>query len=119
MQTHDEYEIVEKLVKCVMDVYLEDWKDDSIGQYRQELAKIRHTIEELEDTDEQQTGQNVISFVNGEGQRIEKFYDPVTEDSTSYFLKNAIEDALDEFGDTLEVNQKVAVLVEMLDRLTR
>lgn len=119
MQTHDEYEIVEKLVKCVMDVYLEDWKDDSIGQYRQELAKIRHTIEELEDTDEQQTGQNVISFVNGEGQRIEKFYDPVTEDSTSYFLKNAIEDALDEFGNTLEVNQKVAVLVEMLDRLTR
>lgn len=119
MQTHDEYEIVEKLVKCVTDVYLEDWKDDSIGQYGQELLKIRQAIEALKGTKEDQTGQNVISFVNGEGQRIEKFYDPVPEDSTSYFLKNAIEDALDEFGDTLEVNQKVAVLVEMLDRLTR
>ena len=37
--------------------------------------------------------------------------------STSYFLKNAIKDALDEFGDSLETNEKVAVLARVLAEL--
>lgn len=37
--------------------------------------------------------------------------------STSEFLKNMIEEALDNFGDSLETNQKVAVLAEALEKL--
>ena len=33
------------------------------------------------------------------------------------FLKNMIEEALDNFGDSLETNQKVAVLAEALEKL--
>ena len=39
------------------------------------------------------------------------------DDSTGYFLKNAIKDALDEFGDSLETNAKVAVLAQVLAEL--
>lgn len=47
----------------------------------------------------------------------ERFFEPDSDDSTSYFLQNAIEDALEEFGDTLELNQKVSVLVKALEEL--
>ena len=55
-------------------------------------------------------------FKTGES-TIERFFEPDSDDSTSYFLQNAIEDALEEFGDTLELNQKVSVLVKALEEL--
>ena len=61
-------------------------------------------------------GQHSIEFTNSRGQRIKKYFQ-TEEDSTSYFLKNAMEEAMDEFGETLEVNQKVSVLMSMLENL--
>ena len=61
-------------------------------------------------------GENKISIKTGES-TIERFFEPDSDDSTSYFLQNAIEDALEEFGDTLELNQKVSVLVKALEEL--
>ncbi len=49
--------------------------------------------------------------------KIERSYADVEDDSTGYFLKNAIKDALDEFGDSLETNAKVAVLAQVLAEL--
>lgn len=49
--------------------------------------------------------------------RSTKYYDADVKDSTSEFLKNMIEEALDNFGDSLETNQKVAVLAEALEKL--
>ena len=48
---------------------------------------------------------------------LERSYEDIEDDSTSYFLKNAIKDALDEFGDSLETNEKVAVLARVLAEL--
>lgn len=52
-----------------------------------------------------------------DGNKIERFYETDDDDSTSYFLQNAIEEALEEFGDTLELNQKVSVLAKALEDL--
>ena len=48
---------------------------------------------------------------------IEKFFDEVEDDSTSYFFKNAIDEAMEEFGDTLELNQKISVLMKAIENL--
>ena len=39
------------------------------------------------------------------------------DNSTSYFLKNAIREAIDEFGDSLDTKEKVAVLARVLAEL--
>ena len=70
----------------------------------------------LRKVNSQQEGENKISIKTGES-TIERFFEPDSDDSTSYFLQNAIEDALEEFGDTLELNQKVSVLVKALEEL--
>ena len=117
LNSHDEEQIISKLSKLVIDVYVEDWNSDSFVQYTEAMRNIRMEIEGMQDVDITDTqGQNSIEFTNSQGQRVKKFFQ-AEDDSTSYFLKNAMEEAMDEFGDTLEVNQKVSVLVAMLDHL--
>ena len=70
----------------------------------------------LRKSEQSTEGENKISIKTGES-TIERFFEPDSDDSTSYFLQNAIEDALEEFGDTLELNQKVSVLVKALEEL--
>ena len=60
---------------------------------------------------------NSIILKGGSGSLLERSYEDIEDDSTSYFLKNAIKDALDEFGDSLETNEKVAVLARVLAEL--
>ena len=56
-------------------------------------------------------------YIENGGNKVERFYETDDDDSTSYFLQNAIEEALEEFGDTLELNQKVSVLAKALEDL--
>ena len=54
---------------------------------------------------------------DAEGNEVMKYFDAEITDSTSIYLQNMIEEALDDFGDTLEMNQKVAVLVQAIRKL--
>ena len=56
-------------------------------------------------------------IIESGNKKLEKFFNNDDEDSTSYFLENAIEEAIDEFGDTLELNQKISVLAKALENL--
>lgn len=117
LNTHDEEQIISKLSKLVMDVYVEDWNAGSFMEYKEAMQTIRLEIEGMKDAAlADEAGQSSIEFTNSQGQRVKKFF-RTEDDSTSYFLKNAMEEAMDEFGETLEVNQKVSVLVAMIDEL--
>ena len=54
---------------------------------------------------------------DAEGNEVMKYFDAEITDATSIYLQNMIEEALDDFGDTLEMNQKVAVLVQAIRKL--
>lgn len=82
-----------------------------------EGVKLTDTGELIGQNDSTHTGRQHLVFTNHQGEKIERFYEDTEDDSTSYFLKNAILDALEEFGDSLETNQKVAVLVQTLEKL--
>ena len=77
---------------------------------------VKNTIQSIKESEQSTEGENKISIKTGES-TIERFFEPDSDDSTSYFFQNAIEDALEEFGDTLELNQKVSVLVKALEEL--
>ena len=116
IHTHDELAIADKIAKAVIDLYIEDWNDNTFEEYKKQILDIKNTIEDVKDTDVK-TGMNKIVFTDSEGKNVEKYYEADDSDSTSYFLKNAIEEAMDEFGDTLETNQKVTVLVKTIENL--
>lgn len=117
LNTNDEGEIVAKLSKIILDVYLEDWRDGTIENFQAELSNVRTQVEAIQDQHENSENQSRIILTDGKGKEIAKYYDADIKDSTSMYLKNVMSEALEEFGDTLEMNQKVAVLVEMLEEL--
>ena len=117
LTTNDEEEIVADLSKIVMDMYLEDWNDNVLVSYEEELKAIKEEIEQLSSQGTQVSGKNRIILKDADGNEMERCFDADITDSTSVYLKNMIEEALDDFGDTLEMNQKVAVLVQTLEKL--
>lgn len=116
LSTNDEDEIVSRLCKIVAGVYINDWKNDSYDRFVKELIYVKNSIQAIKESAQSTEGENKISIKTGEN-TIERFFEPDNDDSTSYFLQNAIDDALEEFGDTLELNQKVSVLVKALEEL--
>lgn len=118
LKSNDEVMIANKISKIVIGMHIDDWTDDSLEEFQRAIHDTRNEIEAIKQKNQSKDGRNYIKFTNSEGKEVEKYYDDASEDdSTSYFLKNAIEDALDEFGDSLEMNQKVAVLMKALEKL--
>lgn len=117
LETNDQREIVAALSKRIEDVYVEDWNDQIKTAFLEDINQIKSQIEEKKTASAAQTGQKEIFLKNADGIEIHKYYDADTEDTTSGFLRNMIEEALDNFGDSLETNQKVAVLAETLEKL--
>ena len=112
--TYDEGEIVSKLSKLVTDIYIDDWRDGMLEKFR---AGWDEFCDEAENTVNSESALNSIILKGEGGSLLERSYADVEDDSTGYFLKNAIKDALDEFGDSLETNAKVAVLAQVLAEL--
>ena len=82
-------------------------------EYVQALQMVKQEIEGLKD---QKTDDKLkLSFVGKSGKPIEKYYEPVTE-STGTVLRNIIEDTLEEYDD-LSINDRVAILLEMIEKV--
>ena len=114
LSTYDERELVAKLSKLVTDIYVDDWRDGMVENFRSGWNEF---CDEAENST--QSGAPLSSIIlKGEGgSLLERSYEDIADDSTGYFLENAIKDALDEFGDSLETNEKVAVLARVLAKL--
>ena len=104
-------------MRIVTDMYVEDWNDTSIVQFQEELHQIRIEIENIQDASAATDSKSRFILQDAEGNEVMKYFDAEITDSTSIYLQNMIEEALDDFGDTLEMNQKVAVLVQAIRKL--
>lgn len=116
IDTYDEDKIINKIAKIVVDLYIEDWKDGIFDEYKERIKQVKTTIEEVKE-DIPNVNMSKLIFTNSEGENVEKYYESNEENATSYFLKNAIEEVIDEFGESLETNQKIDVLVKTIEQL--
>ena len=118
LDMYDEQVCIKRLTKIVLDIYLEDFTKQHAEDYEAELKKLLEEIVRVDgESASSGNGSNTITFLSSDGKKFEKSYAQTEEDSTSYFLKNAIESAMEEFGDSLDQNQKLAVLVKTIEEL--
>ncbi len=113
LNVYDETEIVRRLVKAVTDVYFENWNETSAAEYRQELRRVKEEIEAIRDRNA--TEKLLLTFMGRDGKPVEKYYEPVSA-GTGTVLKNIIEDTLEEYDD-MSVNDRVAILLEMIEKV--
>jgi hypothetical protein len=115
-QAFDDSEIVKKVIHSVTEMYIDTWNDASLGKYIEELKTIKEEIEMLDDSAKSE-GNCELKFISKNGEEIKCYYEPVSE-GTGAIMKNILSDTLEDFND-LTVNEKVAILLEMIEKQLR
>lgn len=115
LNVYNDSEVAVKVAKAVMDVYLENWNVGASEEFIENLSELKTEIESIKD--ELNTGELSLSFTGRKGEEITKLYSHADE-STGSVLRNIIEDTLEEYDD-LSVNDRVSILLEMIEKIIR
>ena len=111
----DEIYAVELLAKASMGIYIEDWSEGSGRAFLDTMEKFYRTVSEA--SVEAGSGESALIMRENGKDRI-FYYSRVDESSTGVFLKNAIEEVMDEFGEGIGEKEKISVLVDLLNGIT-
>lgn len=113
MDTFGDIDVAQKVVKAITNVYIENWIDCASDEFITELVSLKDEIEHIKE--EKAEGKLLLSFTGSKGNRIERYYEKV-DDGTGTILRNIIEDTLEEYDD-LSVNDRVGILLEMIEKI--
>ncbi|MBP3238904.1 MAG: hypothetical protein J6M24_07515 [Lachnospiraceae bacterium] len=113
LDKYDDEEVVKRLIKSVTDIYVDNWTGGALENYVNVLGECKNTVEKVNQSEN--TGKNKIVFSDADGKEHLYYYDNLS-DSSGDILKNVIEDALNDYDD-MSVNDRVAILVEMLKKI--
>lgn len=111
--SYDDMEIVKKVVRAVTEIHLDTWNENSLESY---IDELKHVKEEIENMDKSivSSDKNELSFIGKNGEKIVRYYECVDE-GTGTILRNILSDTLEDFAD-LSVNDKIAILLEMIEK---
>ena len=84
-------------------------------EYEQALQNICKELEKSSNTSEADDTCH-LTFVNSQGEQLDKYFKDVETDSVMVFAQAAVEDAISEFGDSLEKEQRVKILLDLLQQ---
>ena len=115
LKDYDDSDIANKIAKIVTDIYVENWSDSGFEIFLNNITSLKKEVEALKD--ENSKGKLLLSFVGRNGKEIRKNYDHVNE-NTGSILRNILEDTLDEYDD-LSVNDRVSILLDMIERVIK
>lgn len=113
MDVYANEDVAQRLVKAVTNVYLENWLDDAFDKFVDALKEIKAEVEQIRE--EKTEGKFLLSFNGRNGEKVERYYEKVDE-GTGTVLRNIIEDTLEEYDD-ISVNDRVAILLEMIEKI--
>lgn len=115
LNTHNNEQVALKIVKAVTNVYVENWNSGALDMFVEELISLKQEVESIKDGDS--TGEYTLTFFDKNGEQKNKNYSYASE-GTGSVLRNIIEETLEEYDD-LSVNDRVSILLEMIDKITR
>ena len=95
--------------------YVENWNTGAFDEFIEDFQKLKIEIESIKDGES--NGEHTLTYVDKNGESKTKQYTYVSE-GTGSVLRNILEDTLEEYED-LSVNDRVAILLEMIDKITK
>ena len=115
LDVYSNQDVAGKVVKAVTDVYMENWYAGSLEEFAEEISIVKADIEAI--GDEAANDEYELSFMGRDGETISKLYSHADE-STGSVLRNILEDTLGEYDD-LSVNDRVSILLEMIEKIIK
>lgn len=113
-KSFDEMELIQRIVKATTEIYMDSWNDKSLELYLNTMKDIKKEIEAMVDGISDR-GMDTLTFMGKDGELVTRQYERVDE-NTGSILRNMLMDNLDDFSD-LSANDKVAILLEMIEKV--
>lgn len=115
LSEESEEEVIAGLAKQITGRYPEDFRQDTVQEYKKALQNI---CKELENAAEQTAPEEAchLIYTDPQGIQMDKYLKAVETDSVMVFAKAAVEEAISEFGDSLEKEQKAKILLDLLQQ---
>jgi len=108
--------IIEKLAKIVTGLSIEDWQDDTVKNYLQGIKGIKDTITNYKKETKVKSGRSYdISFFE-KNKKMHKTFESTEISITGNTLYNNIEEAFDDYADSIDVNEKRNILMKLLEK---
>lgn len=118
---YDNKKFIELVSHNITGLRIEDWSDEVFDNFKLIMTQVKDTIDNF--NNDQKTGNNakgklvkIITF-NDDGQDKEITFEQVEITDLGQLLLNSIESNIDSFADSITVNEKRQVLLNLLDKL--
>lgn len=116
IQEYDEVALLEKIGYTLTGLHLKDWTQETIELFIDQLKQINDEINNIETIyDDLQEGMQISIKLNGQiRQKVlkDEKMSPIGETLLSNLM-----DSLEEYGDALDVSEKMSVLVRLIETL--
>ncbi|MCB2291337.1 hypothetical protein LGK97_16545 [Clostridium sp. CS001] len=108
--------IIEKLAKAVTGLSIEDWQDDTLKSYLHDIKDIKETITNYKKEVKTKISNSYdISVLVGD-KRVRKTFEGSEISTIGSTLYNNIEEAFDDYAESIDVNEKRSILMKMLEK---
>ena len=113
---NDNLDTINNLAYIFTGLSIEDWNDNSIDVYLEGIKRSKEKVESygLSINSDSSNGLVKIVFENDNSEIIEKTFNKVDVSPIGTTLFNAIEEVIEEYGDSIDDNEKRNILMEIL-----
>ena len=109
--------VLNRLAKVLVDLHLEDWQENTHAYYLEQLSAVVSSYDvKSSNSSEVMEGKKQLQFTGEDGKEIQKYYSDEIN-GTAEFLQNEMLSVLEEFGESVEPEEKVAVLMKLLEEI--
>ena len=116
--TNNEIEIINKLAYNFSSLMIEDWNDNTVDIYIEGIKNSKNTIEEYESACDKDGDEGLVKILieSQDKNIVEKTFNKVEISPLGSTLLNAMEEVMEEYGDSIDDNEKRNILMEILSR---
>ena len=110
---YDENKIIFELCRIITGIDLADWNDSTIDKYKDTLANSIKKIADYESSDSTTNSDNGIELTFN-GVKVSKTFSTLEPSPIGQTVLNSIESSLEEYGDSISPDEKLAILFNII-----
>jgi hypothetical protein len=117
MKNFDEEHVLKDIAYMITGLNLFDWNDYIYTEYLSEVQRIKSLLENYKEINiETDKKDNVLNIIV-DGSNIERNLKFVKTSPLGELFSNNMEEIVDEYGDSIDINEKVTILMRMIKKM--
>lgn len=119
MESFDEEHVIKDIAYLITGLNLFDWNDTMYTGFLNEIQRIKLLLENFKETNVvNEKNDNVLNIIV-DGLNIERKLKSVEISPLGELFSNNIEEIVNEYGDSVDINEKIIILMRMIKKILK